>query len=631
MLSLRHLPHFILLCVPLASPLVAHAATPTPTLPPYIRQDVMIPMRDGVLLHAAILRPAHAGSPLPFLLTRTPYGVEDATAQAYPQEHPFLAGSGYIFVEEDIRGRYGSGGTFVMMRPLAAHHDAKAFPADVDESTDASDTVSWLLAHVPANNGRVGVFGVSYPGFLTMEAGIDPNPAVKAISPQAPMTDVWLGDDFFHNGAFRQTYGYDYGLGMESSKQNAFAAMPPGEDAYTFFLKAGSFARAIASSGSPDLPTWQAFLAHPAYDNYWQARAVEPHLQPSQLPNPLPTLEVGGFWDQEDMWGPQEEYARLHRSQRDAQIRIVLGPWNHGEWQHPAESLGALDWGQPTGTMFQRDMEAPFFAHYLKDAPLDLPNTSSFQTGTNRWMHYAAWPPTTGVTLTPIYLQSNGRLSFDLPTGAAQAVAGQYVSDPANPIPYRARPIEATYSPAGSHWYTWLAQDQRAFTLRKDQATWQIAPLAHTMTLTGDVKIDLWAASSGTDADWVVKLIDAYPVDDKLGKMSGYQLMVAEEIFRGRYRSGFSNPQPIAANTPLEYQWSLHGVDHALLPGHRLLVEVQSTWFPLYDRNPQQFLPNIMKAKPEDFRKASQTIYGSPSHASRLLLPLVTASADPAP
>ena len=589
-------------------------------LPEYTRQDVMIPMRDGVSLHAAILRPVHAAGPLPFLLTRTPYGVAGATAAAYPKQNPELARSGYIFVEEDIRGRYGSGGTFVMMRPMAPHHDPKLYPKDVDESTDAYDTVAWLIGNVPGNNGRVGVFGVSYPGFLTMEAGIDPHPAVKAISPQAPMTDVWLGDDFFHNGAFRQTYGYDYGLGMESGKENAFGNMPAGEDAYAFFLKAGSFARDIVAAGSPDLPTWAAFLAHPAYDSYWQARAVEPHLQAPQVP----TLEVGGYWDQEDMWGPQEEYAKLHAGDKDGEVRLVLGPWNHGEWRKPAASLGALDWGQPTGSEFQRDIEAPFFAHYLKGEPLQLANTSSFQTGTDRWMHYAAWPPEEGVRQRALYLSAGQTLSFTKPTGEDAHSASEYTADPSNPIPYRARPIEATYAPRGSHWYEWLAEDQRPSTKRTDQLVWRTASLDRPLTVTGDVEADLWAATSGTDADWVVKLIDEYPNDPKLGKMAGYQLMVAEEIFRGRYRKSFEHPEAIAAHTPLEYTWSLHGVDHAFLPGHRVLVEVQSSWFPLYDRNPQTFVPNIMKAQPADYHAATQRIFWSADHPSHLVLPVVS-------
>ena len=588
------------------------------SLSKYTRQDVMIPMRDGVQLHAAILRPVQAQGAFPFLMARTPYGVDEYTADSLPREDPELAKSGYIFVEEDIRGRYLSEGKFVMMRPMAAHHDATLYPKDVDESTDAYDTVAWLLTHIPGNNGRVGVFGVSYPGFLAMEAGIDPNPAVKAISPQAPMTDVWMGDDFFHNGAFRLSYGYDYGLGMESSKENAFGSMPAGEDEYTYFLKAGSFANAIQASGTPTLPTWQAFLSHPAYDSYWQARAVEPHLHAPQVP----TLEVGGYWDQEDMWGTQEEYARLHAHDPENEVRIVLGPWNHGEWEGEALGLGDLRWGEPTGSEFQRDIEAPFFAHYLKGAPMQLANATSFQTGTDRWMHYATWPPQAGVEQRSLYLGADQTLSFVRPASTDTEGVSRYTADPTDPIPYRARPIEATYSPKGSHWYTWLAQDQRPSTSRRDQLTWSMAPLTKTLTLTGDVRADVWAATTGTDVDWVVKLIDAYPSDPKLGNMSGYQLMVAEEIFRGRYRTSFEHPQAIAANMPLEYRWSLHGMDHAFLPGHRILVEVQSSWFPLYDRNPQTFVSNIMKAKPGDFHAATQSIYWSAEHPSQLVVPV---------
>ncbi len=581
-----------------------------PDVPDYTREDAMIPMRDGVKLHAVVLRPAKQTGPLPFLLTRTPYGVADSSAKAFPE----LARAGYIFVEEDIRGRFGSEGTFVMMRPLAAHHDPKRYPKEVDESTDAYDTVAWLLVHVPGNNGKAGVFGVSYPGFLTIEAGIDPHPAVKAISPQAPMTDVWLGDDFFHNGAFRQTYGYDYALGLETGKSNAWGSMPPGEDGYSFFLKAGSFAGAIA--GKPALPTWQAFLQHPAYDSYWQARAVETHLQKPAVP----TLEVGGYWDQEDMWGPQEEYARLHAGDRDGIVHLALGPWNHGEWRGAAAKLGALDWGQATGDEFRRDVEAPFFANYLKGQPQALAAVTSFQTGTDRWQHYDRWPPVEAREQ-DLYLAPHQDLSLTPPSG--KDTAAEYLADPAHPIPYRARPIEATYAPEGSHWRTWLAEDQRAFTGRPDQLTWHGPPLGHTLTVTGEVFADLWASTTGTDADWVVKLIDQYPDDPALGKMAGYQLMVAEEIFRGRYRSGFEKPEAIPANTPEHYRWSLHGVDHAFLPGHRVLVEVQSSWFPLYDRNPQTFVPNIMEAHPADYRPATERIHTSTRYPSRLVLPVV--------
>ena len=579
---------------------------------PYTREEVMIPMRDGVKLHAIILRPADAKEPLPFLLQRTPYGVYWASSDSINAWYTDMAQSGYIFVMEDIRGRYGSQGKFVMMRPIAAHHDPNSSnPAWVDESTDTYDTVAWLLKHVPNNNGRVGVVGISYPGFLTAEAGIDPHPAVKAISPQAPMTDVWMGDDFFHNGAFRETYGYDYVFGMESSKKNEFKKL--NEDAYTYFLDAGSAAEAGKDGGLTDLPTWKAFLANPEYDEFWRSRAVQLHL--TQVT--VPTLEVGGYWDQEDMWGPQEQYAVLKPHDTKHEVFMVLGPWNHGEWVRTTRHLGVVDFGSATGDWFRKEIQAPFFAYYLKGQPgFDLKDVASFQTGSDKWMRYDTWPPKDAVERN-LYLQANHTLSFKKP-GDMRSYTG-YVSDPANPVNYRKRPIEATYSPEGSGWYTWLAQDQRPYDQRPDVAVWETPVLDHDVTVTGDVVADLFASTSGTDSDWVVKLIDAYPDDAAEKQMDGYQLMIAEEIFRGRYKVSYEHPEAIPANTVEEYKYSLHAADHVFLKGHRIMVQVQSTWFPLYDRNPQTYVPNIMMANPQDYVKATQRIYAG----SHLILPVV--------
>jgi len=584
----------------------------------YSREEAMIPMRDGVKLHAVILRPTETKEALPFLMQRTPYGVDGYDSDGINGRYTELAQSGYIFVMEDIRGRYKSQGTFVMMRPLADHSDPRA----IDESTDSYDTIAWLLQHVPHNNGRVGVMGVSYPGFLAAEAGIDPHPAVRAITPQAPMTDVWMGDDFFHNGAFRQTYGYDYVLGMESTKESTFGKLD--EDAYTFFLKAGSFAGAGKLSGAADLPTWHAFLDHPAYDAFWSTRAVQPHLTSVTVP----TLEVGGWWDQEDLWGPQEEYAALepHNETSDPAHRVylVLGPWRHGGWSQTTRRLGDVDFGEPVGDEFRERIEAPFFAYYLKDQPgFDLANTATYQTGSERWMHYNQWPPQ-NVTTQDLYLDADGTLSFSKP-GNTDGFR-TYISDPADPAPYRRRPIEATYAPGGSGWYTWLVQDQSFLDGRKDVATWETPLLDHDVTVTGNVVADLIASTSGTDGDWVVKLVDVFPedashdpcrapclaIDPGPGvKPNGFELMIADEIFRGRYRTSFSQPQPIPSNTPEEYQFSLHAVDHVFLKGHRIMVQVQSSWFPLYDRNPQTFVPNIMTAQPSDYKPAEQHIYAS--------------------
>jgi predicted acyl esterase len=433
------------------------------------------------------------------------------------------------------------------------------------------------------------------------------------------MTDVWLGDDFFHNGAFRQSYGYDYVLGMESSKVNAFGKL--NEDAYTYFLHAGSFAAAGKLSGTSDLPTWKAFLDHPTYDSFWRSRAVQDHLTSIHVP----TLEVGGWWDQEDMWGPQAEYAALEPhnqpGSRQHRVFLVLGPWRHGSWMSTTNHLGPLDFRAPIGDQFRRQIQAPFFAYYLKDQPgFHLVNTASYQTGPDHWMYYGQWPPKNAVNHN-LYLDADGSLSFRKP--AHPDAFKQYLSNPANPVPYRRRPIEATYAP-GSHWYRWLVQDQRFVDGRKDVATWTTLPLTHNVTVTGNVIADLIASTSGTDSDWIVKLIDVFPdqpshcgaclrIDPKVpwfdAKPAGYELMIADEIFRGRYRLSFSHPSAIPANKPEEYKFSLHAADHVFLKGHRIMVQVQSTWFPLYDRNPQTFVPNIMTATPSAYKTAEQRIY----------------------
>jgi hypothetical protein len=587
----------------------------------YQRSEVMIPMRDGVKLHAVILKPADIAAPLPFLMQRTPYGADGTTRASFFGGRPELARDGYIGVVEDIRGRYRSEGDFVMMRPLADHHDPKA----VDESTDTYDTVAWLLKNVPGNNGRAGVIGTSYPGFLAMMAGIDSHPAVKAISPQAPMIDVWMGDDFFHNGAFRQTYGYDYVLGLESTKERFevdYGKDKDGKprDGFDYFLERGSFGEDVKRSGAKVLPTWKLFLEHSAYDSAWSSREVQHWLNAVTVP----TLTVGGYYDQEDMWGPQEEYATLEPHDTKRENFLVLGPWSHGSWAATTRHLGNIDYKEPIGKEFRAQIEARFFAHYLKDEPgtnasgFDVEDTASFQTGSNTWKRYGHFPPQESQP-TSLHLTGAGLLSWTEPTAAATT---NYVSDPANPVPYRHRPIQPTYS-EGSHWRGWLTEDQRFVTDRKDVALWKLPVLKKDMVVTGEVLADIFASTTGTDNDMVVKLIDQYPDDDPDPKMRGYQLMTNEEIFRGRYLTSFTEPRPLRSGSVHEYKFSLHDVDHVFKAGHTVLVEIQSSWFPLYDRNPQTFVANIMTAKPEDYKAATITLYSDAEHDSAMQVPLM--------
>ena len=523
---------------------------------------------------------------------------------------------------QDIRGRYGSEGTFVMNRPIVAHNTAN----DVDETTDTRDTIDWLLKNVPGNNGRVGVFGISYDGFLAIMAGIDAHPAVKAISPQAPMTDVWMGDDFFHNGAFRESYAFDYVQQMEAQRTDARVDLK--QDTYDFFLQHGNFSSAAAAAHMSNLPTARAFLTQPAYTKFWQDMAVEGHLADVAVP----VLEVGGYWDQEDMWGTQAEYAALKQS-KDRSVFLVLGPWNHGGWAGAGSSLGsvfgALDFPEPTGTEFRRTIEAPFFEKYLKDRPgFDLADTASYRTGVDTWERYASWPPQAGFSPVSLYLEPGQKLSFAPPATYGDGIAATYRSDPADPVPYRHRPIQSTYS-AGSRWYTWLVEDQRFVTGRKDVVTFTTPALDHDLTVTGNATADLFAATTGSDADWIVKLIDVYPDDaassqpadsaeSAADQPAGYQLMIADEIFRGRYLKSFQQPEPLVPGAVNEFKWSLHAVDHTFLKGHRIMVEVQSTWFPLYDRNPQTFVPNIMSAPKNAYQAETMTIYSSPQYPSHL-------------
>jgi putative CocE/NonD family hydrolase len=589
------------------------------------RTDTMIAMRDGTRLHTIVIAPSTIGAPLPIVLERTPYGVANWDPMRVNVALRSLVADGaggYIFVFQDIRGRFGSDGRFEMMRPPRETQAANAKPA-VDESTDAWDTIDWLVHHVPGNNGRVGIRGVSYNGWLATMALRDPHPALRAASPQAPVGDLWQGDDFFHNGAFRLSYGYEFSTMLESSREMSEAKLGGEGDAYDWYLRLGSLTT-LDTLVKGRLPTWAAFVAHPSYDAYWRARDVRPQInRPGD--RRVPTLVVGGRWDQEDPLGPLVTYAALERGDSLGVNTLVLGPWHHGQWSMGSgRRLGSLDWKTETGRFFRDSVEAPWFAHWLKDAPAPpLPEALVFRSGDDRWDRLTRWPASE-TRPRSLFLRDSGALAFDAPRATMNA-SDSYVSDPAKPVHYRARPIKETFGEGMPGWWTWLAEDQRFVADRPDVLHWQTAPLAEDVTVTGDVVATLFASTTGRDADWVVKLIDVHP-DGASGAdsaMAGYQLMVAGDILRGRYRRSFERPTPVTPGAVEPYALTLRGVDHTFRRGHRIMVQVQSSWFPLYDRNPQTWVPNIFTARATDFRSATHRVYRSPQYPSRVELPIV--------
>jgi uncharacterized protein len=562
--------------------------------------------RDGVRLNTSICEPPGPHDGLPFLITRTPYSVQGDTIVR--PDYQFLAADGYIFVYQDIRGRFGSEGKFIMNHPLRDRNDPKA----VDETTDTYDTVEWLLRNVGPNNGRAGVLGVSYPGWLATMAGIDPHPAVKAISPQAPMTDTWMGDDFFHQGAFRLSYGFEYAGSMELSSDMS-VPLPIGTwDTYDWYRRLGPLSNVEAKYFRGRVPTWSAFVAHPAYDTYWQTRAAQ-----RALTSPaVPTLTVGGWWDQEDRFGPLATYRALERGDSSNRNFLVMGPWNHGGWRNPARRMAVVDPGTSEG--YLRDVEAPWLAHYLKDKTTTAEAEAYlYDAGAAVWRSYESWPPKKGVPRS-LFLRAGGKLSFSPPQPGEPAF-DQYISDPAHPVPYRARPVEQTYDPRGSRWRTWETEDQRFVEGRPDVLSWVSEPLTADLLMAGNVTARIVASTTGRDADWAVKLIDVFP--DSMPEnwnQSGYQLMVAHEIMRGRYRKSFSTPEPLQPNSPLGFTVDLHQQSYTFRKGHRLMVQIQSTWFPLYDRNPQTWVPNIFRAKASDFQAQTHRIWHTPERRSRI-------------
>jgi putative CocE/NonD family hydrolase len=578
----------------------------------YARREVMIPMRDGVRLYAVLIIPNGAGGSAgkyPILLDRTPYSADKSTqlgaAGPWPENilsplNAELVRAGYIVAIEDVRGKFKSAGDYVMNRPLRGPLN----PTTVDHSTDAWDTIDWLVKHVPESNGRVGTFGTSYDGFTALMSLVSPHPALKASVPINPMVDVWKGDDWFHNGAFRQEMiGYVYGqtIGRDSGPE-WFAT---GSDDYSTALRYGSAGAYGHALGLDRLPFWQRLTRHPAYDDYWKDQALDRIL--GRQPLTVPTLIVGSEWDQEDIYGAPALFNAVKAHDR-GNAHLVLGPWYHGQANYPAMALGPIVWGSDTARWFRQRVMIPFLDQYLKGGPpADVARVTAFEAGPNQWRRLDDWPPACArgcpVNLTPLHLAPGKRLSFEPPGPAA---SDSYVSDPARPVPYRARPDLAPFAP-NSTWQTWLSDDQRFAAARKDVLTYSTAPLGQPLRLAGTALVHLVASTSGTDSDWVVKLIDVYPADHS--KLAGYELPIAMEIFRGRYRTDPAHPAPLTPNAPLTYEFALPTVDYVVEPGHRLVVQVQSSWFPLYDRNPQTFVPNIFFAPPSSYQRATQRVF----------------------
>lgn len=593
----------------------APTAADSARLANYERREVMIPMRDGVKLHTFVFAPKDQQGALPFILTRTPYGIGGA-AGSFITSYAELADERYIFVFQDIRGRFDSEGQFVMLRSPRNKKDPKA----IDESTDTWDTIDWLLANVPRNNGRVGQLGVSYPGWLTVMSMLDPHPALKAVSPQASPASMFIGDDFHHNGAFRLAYGFEYVAMMESGK--GMQRFPFDKvDNYSWHLENGPLSNIDRKYFKGERPTWNDFVSHPNFDAFWKREALAQYLDRVNVP----TLNVGGWWDQEDFYGPLTIYQELEKHDTKGINYLVVGPWNHGAWRGASgQRLGNIDFGSATAPYFRRTIEAPWFAYWLKDkGTLTLAEATTFEAGANEWRQYDTWPPRKNVGPRRLYFHADGKLSFDPPKAGDPRPYDSYVSDPAKPVPYRARPILATFGP-GSTWAHWLADDQRFVQDRPDVVAWETPVLENDVTIAGDIVARLMATTTGTDADWVVKLIDVYPEDHP--RLGGYQFMVANEVLRGRFRNSYEHPEPIVAGKATEFKVGLHTQNYRFRKGHRIRVQIQSSWFPLIDRNPQTFVPNIFKANAADFRAATQRIYRSPTLSSYLQMSIVTSN-----
>ena len=614
----------------------------------YERRDVMIAMRDGVKLHTVIIVPKSvidankidAKKRAPILLTRTPYNANDLTSHAasshlapilngYDNALEVIVEGGYIRVVQDVRGKYGSEGDYVMNRPLRGPLN----PTKVDHATDTYDTIDWLIKNVKESNGKVGILGISYDGFLPLMALVNPHPALKVSVPMNPMVDGWMGDDWFHNGAFREQ-NLPYIYEQDGSRSNDYKWWTTHFDDYDMYMQAGSAGELGRQRGLEQTGFWRKLVEHPAYDSFWQQQAVDKLL--AKEPLKVPVMLVHSLWDQEDIYGVIAVYKAIEpKDTNNDKVFLVMGPWHHGQEIEDGSSLGAIKWGSDTALYFRQKILRPFLDHYLKDdAPkMDVAPVTAFETGTNEWRRYDSWP--NGGKGMPLYLNDGMRLSWTSPgtdsVPAARVADGliawahdEYVSDPAKPVTNRIRPVPTAGYDSCAQWPCWLVDDQRDFSGRQDVLAYTSDVLKEPVKISGQPIVNLFASTSGTDSDWVVKVIDVYPDETAPDKtLGGYQLAVSMDIFRGRYREGFDNPKAITPNEPLLYKWALPTTNHVFLPGHRIMIQIQSSWFPLYDRNPQKFVPNIFWAKPEDYQKAMQRVYHEYGKASFVELPVV--------
>lgn len=586
----------------------------------YTQKTYMIPMRDGTKLFTVVLSPKSYNKPLPFLIQRTPYGAyqpvkEDSVIDTdkLPVYYRSMAKEGYIFIFQDIRGKFKSEGSFEMNRPVYHVLDK----TKTDESTDAYDAIDWLIKNIGNNNGKAGIFGISYDGYTALDASVDPHPALKASSPQASPADMFLGDDFHHNGAFRLSYGFEYSYLVENEKEANSDFPFPQFDLFDWYLKLGSLKNVNEKYYKGRLPAWNDFAKHPNYDSFWFRQSMLNAVHTPQLP----ILHVGGYYDQEDLNGPQLMYNHLEKTDSFNRNFIVLGPWRHGQWAGTkADSMGRIDFGSSTAVWFQA-LQKQWFDYWLKGIGNGkFAEANCFQTGSNKWKTYDTWPPKDAETKR-LYANANNTASFTKPNNSNGSVS--YISDPAKPVPYRIQPIEATYG-FGSRWRNWHVEDQRFVSSRPDVISFTEDSLKENLTITGKVTAHIFASTTATDADFVVKLIDVYPaIDSKNKLMSGYQLPVAMEVFRGRFRKSFENPQPLIPNKPEEFVIDLHDINHTFLKGHHLMIQIQSSWFPIIDRNPQKYIPNIFEAKESDFIKATHTIYCNNQYATYIELPVM--------